>query len=137
MRRCQSVLVARLAVGAIALMGGALWSCCGNDVPIRPSYRINIAPLMEAHCTRCHGAGGTLNGDPDSPGVLGQPAGGPPTNGDFTSLAGSNGHKGLSSYNAALMKTYIESGPMPPPPAPPLTDWEYTMLLEWCDNQIP
>jgi hypothetical protein len=138
MRRAQSLWSARLAVGAVAVIGSALWSGCGTDVPIRPTYKNDIAPLMEAHCIRCHGAGGMLNGDPDSQKVDGVQQ---PANGDFTSLQNdAAGHSGLAAYtnqmpNAALMKLFLPQ--MPPPPAPPLTDWEHTLLETWLADPLP
>jgi hypothetical protein len=37
---------------------------CEEPIPAHPTYDIEVKPLFEAHCVRCHGAGGTLNGDP-------------------------------------------------------------------------
>jgi hypothetical protein len=139
MRRGQSLWVARLAVGALALMGGALWSGCGNDVPVRPSYKTDIAPLMEAHCVRCHGAGGTLNADPDmSPSF---PFKGAPTNGYFTQLADPGAGKyGALHYTGTLtpyMKMFLVDIGMPPPPSDRLDNRDIDMLLDWCANPLP
>jgi hypothetical protein len=122
-------------------MGGALWSGCGNDVPIRPSYKTDIAPLMEARCIRCHGAGGTLNLDPDITPSPAYSLHGAPTNGYFTQLDDvSTGKYGLLHYAvtpAASMQLYVVSIGMPPPPADKLDDRDTDMLFRWLANPLP
>ena len=66
MRRQRLSLIARL-------LAASRWPAAARRRlrrelrPARPTYKNDIAPLMEAHCIRCHGAGGTLNADPDIP----------------------------------------------------------------------
>jgi hypothetical protein len=129
----------------VTSLAGLGAGCGETEVPLFPSYERDIKPLMAARCTRCHGAGGTLNVDPDS--VLAKQ---PPPNmpklpeapkiGDFTRLENANGHMGLMSYTgpaAETMQLYIRTGPMPPPPAPPLTDREYELLMRWLAHPAP
>ncbi len=133
MNRLRSLL-------AFTLLTAGLVGCGENDVPVNPSYARDIQPLLDAHCVRCHGAGGTLNGDPDvPPGSIKLPCapipdGGAytcaPTNGDFTALNGANGKAGLATY-AAGIKTYLAL-PMPPPPSEPLDDYETNLLVTWA-----
>jgi hypothetical protein len=125
---------------AVATLAAAVG--CANPAPDRPTYSRDIKPLMEAHCIRCHGAGGTLNKDPYSIPIMGVQA---PIHGDFTQLADdAAGVHGLTYYTAAgparvTMTIYLSAptGPMPPPPAPGLTDTEFTTLTTWLDNPLP
>jgi hypothetical protein len=133
-----------LSLFAFALVAGGLVGCGENAVPENPSWTTDIQPMMEAHCVRCHGGGGMLNGDPDVPPLFNTklmfcpPAkdGGAytcaPTNGNFTTEAG------LMSYTTKVMgvpllKTYLDA-PMPPPPSEPLDDYEYNTLMKWAYN---
>jgi hypothetical protein len=127
---------------------GGLVGCGENAVPENPGWKNDIRPMMEAHCIRCHGGGGKLNGDPDvPPGSLtlhlptgplplpcaAVPDGGAytcaPVNGNFTTQAG------LQGYGAGL-QMYLNA-PMPPPPSEPLTSYEYDTLMKWESNPLP
>jgi hypothetical protein len=134
-------------VGAAAFtvfsLAFAAAGCGENPVPERPTYEQHIKPLMQAHCIRCHGAGGTLNADPDipPPAAKNDPRAayvGSPHNSDFTALHSANGRLGLLFFTsenvggAVLMKAALPF--MPPPPADPLTDWELETLQTWLDN---
>jgi hypothetical protein len=131
----------------LALAGVAVGVAgCGNDIPPFPTYSKDIQPLMQAHCVRCHGAGGTLNTDPDIPPDTNpqDPRSsyvGTPKNGYFTQLADVGpGKLGLMSYsgqNPARVLMNAALPYMPPPPAPPLTDWEHDLLVRWLDNPRP
>jgi hypothetical protein len=133
-----SFLALALLTGGLSLMG-----CGENAVPENPSWSRDIQPLMEAHCVRCHGGGGTLNGDPDVPpnfknGICPPPTDGgaydcTPTAGNFTTQAG------LMVYTASgglLLKGFL-AYPMPPPPSEPLTDYEYNLLMDWAAHPLP
>jgi hypothetical protein len=137
--RANGLILVTMLAGA-ALVGGA---GCGNPVPDRPSYALDIKPLMEARCIRCHGGGGTLNADPDIPTT--SKSKGAPINGDFTMpVENVNGHFGLLHYTAmgmggvAALKIYVEGplGPMPPPPADRLTSYEHDLLFAWAANPL-
>ncbi|HEV3031119.1 MAG TPA: hypothetical protein VG319_05715 [Polyangia bacterium] len=136
--RAHGLLLVTMLAGA-AVGGGA---GCGNAVPDRPSYERDIKPLMEAHCIRCHGAGGTLNADPDI--AANAKFHGAPTNGDFTTLDDVNGHFGLLHYTdmgagtAVVLKSFVDTlGPMPLPPADPLTSYEHELLFTWAHTPLP
>jgi hypothetical protein len=116
---------------ATLILGGALLGGCDDyygDVPVQPSYSRDIAPLMTARCTRCHGAGGMLNKDPDMPPVIVNNAAGSTVVGDFTSMSG------IMTY-CGLMPTFIVV--MPPPPSDALDSWSRDVLLKWCLNPQP
>jgi hypothetical protein len=130
---------------AFALIAGGLVGCGENSVPENPSWSRDIQPLMEAHCVRCHGGGGMLNGDPDVPPMFKMgycPAatdGGSytcaPSLGNFTTEAG------LMTYTTKIMgvpilKSYLDY-PMPPPPSERLTSFEYDLLMDWAANPLP
>jgi len=128
------VLVAALAGAAV--VGGV--GCGQNEIPAFPTYTRDIKPLMEARCIRCHGAGGTLNADPDSVKVAGTFT--VAMNGYFTALAdpGPMMH-GLAYYTTpAGLPTWTAFFPqMPPAPAPPLTDREFEILTTWIAHPLP
>jgi hypothetical protein len=133
MRGQRLFFVAALAVGALVGAPG-----CGNDgVPPFPTYENDIRPLMAANCVRCHGAGGTLNLDPDVTTKINSSF--VPTNGDFTRLDDANGRNGLLHYTAAgpglaAMNLFLPQ--MPPPPADPLSGWYKDLLETWVNNPI-
>lgn len=128
--RAHGLVLVTVLAGA-TLVGAA---GCLNAVPDRPTYERDIKPLMEAHCIRCHGAGGTLNTDPDISKINGVQQ---PTNSDFTSLQGSNGHAGLMTYTGpaeGILESSVKNMPMPPPPSDPLTSWERELLFTWAKS---
>jgi hypothetical protein len=141
-----------LSLLAFALLAGGLVGCGENAVPENPSWARDIQPLMEAHCIRCHGAGGTLNGDPDVPpgslhtGTAAMPVpvscapvpdGGAytcaPIAGKFTTQAGLMPYVTLG---AMQLQSYL-SYPMPPPPSEALDDYETNLLLKWAAHPLP
>ncbi|HEY2731157.1 MAG TPA: hypothetical protein VGK52_14540 [Polyangia bacterium] len=126
MRAHGFFLITMLA--GIGLVGAA---GCLNSVPERPSYERDIKPLMEAHCIRCHGAGGTLNADPDIAKISGVQK---PLATDFTSL---NGLMPLTGPAEPALELFIRSLPMPPPPSDLLTSWESDLLFTWAKNPLP
>jgi len=131
MRTHAGILVVLVA----AALAGA--GCGETPAPDRPTYSRDIQPLMTAHCIRCHGAGGTLNKDPDSALVNSTQQ---PTGGDFTALSDdAAGKHGLTYYatdpaGKMLMSVFLPQ--MPPTPAPALTDREFTILTRWLSNPL-
>src|SRR5258708_23647939 len=64
---------------ALALL---MTACAPADPPAKPSFATDVLPVMEAHCTRCHGGNGLLldpGGTPSNPIFKG-----PPLDGYFT-----------------------------------------------------
>jgi mono/diheme cytochrome c family protein len=125
--RAHGLYLVTVLAGA-AVVGGA---GCGNPVPDRPSYERDIKPLMEAHCIRCHGAGGTLNADPDIRPVSGVQK---PNATDFTSL---NGLMPLTGAAEPALELFVKTLPMPPPPSDLLTNYERELLFTWAKNPLP
>jgi hypothetical protein len=133
----QRLPFARNVLGFVVATMLVVGAGCENPVPLNPSYERDIKPLMEAHCTRCHGAGGSLNTDPDIPLVSGVQK---PNATDFTSLQGENGHLGLLTYTGpgfVILESSVNTLPMPPPPSAPLTDYERDLLFTWAKNPLP
>jgi mono/diheme cytochrome c family protein len=128
MRVNSSLLVAALA-GAL-LVGAA---GCGNDAPLFPTYARDVKPIMEAHCIRCHGAGGMLNGDPYATPVSSPPTQ-KPIRGDFTTI---DGFKGYTGPAAVVFKMYVDGLPMPPPPSSRLDPYDYDTIMTWVANPMP
>jgi hypothetical protein len=133
---CSTVLA------ALALAG------CEKPVPAMPTYTNDVLPIFEAHCIRCHGAGGSLNADSRSI----EPA--PPPGGFLTQYddkvdctADANGLRPLTCVGGARYEA--ESGnldyfihgktrpQMPLAPAAPLTDWELGVLDNWIAEKPP
>jgi hypothetical protein len=127
-----------VALVAVVLLAAVGLGCTAEseDAPLQPSYEHDIKPLMAAHCIRCHGAGGSLNLDPDATPVApsGQPKVQMPKVGDFTDMAGLMPYVG-KTYK--LMMSSIETLPMPPPPSAPLTDREKEMFAAWLQVPLP
>jgi hypothetical protein len=145
-------------VAAMAL-GGAGCTTYPSP-PSQPAFDTDVLPIFQAHCTRCHGNGpdgGTLN-NAGVPGVTynaaGPPVVSPPYLSQFgdTCLPLSDGTPGTCQNNFlncrcgahdyavdGMIKTYIDPGyslRMPPPPAPPLNDWELKVVNAWVDNPV-
>jgi len=144
MRTSQLVIVAVWSLSLGALAG----ACSPENVPNNPTYEDDVRPILESRCIRCHGAGGTLNTDPDHTGLV---KGGAPFNGYFNQLGedcpndgGPPGScHGLLWYTVAtfppngadLLTKYIRSTDdnmrMPPPPTPPLTTRQLDVFNKW------
>ena len=142
MRR-TSIVIAAMSLSA-AVLGAA---CTPEDVPGDPTYMDDVKPILESRCIRCHGAGGSLNADPDHTGIS---PGGAPFDGFFTQLDDlctammkTTGCHGLLHYTAAanpppdasaILKTYIHATTdmrMPPPPSPALTARQIGIFDAW------
>jgi hypothetical protein len=127
-----------LTLTALALVVG----CGENSIPENPSWARDIHPLMEAHCTRCHGDGGMLNGDPDVPAGKIPTCSAPVDGGTYTCkplLGNFTTEAGLMTYVNIGLKTFemYMAYPMPPPPSEPLTDYEYNLLVAWIAHPLP
>jgi hypothetical protein len=134
-------------VGSVALAALALGGC-GKPVPATPTYTEDVLPILEAHCVRCHGAGGTLNADVRSIEAA------PPTNGylnqyddkvDCTPDANMIVPvtcRGGARYEAEIGNLHLfihgfAQPRMPLAPAAPLDDWELSVLDNWTAEKPP
>jgi hypothetical protein len=144
----------------ISLLALALGlAACDLETPAMPSYARDVRPIFLSHCIRCHGAGGTLQGEPAQYPL----GGGPPKGyygkapgrcyldvyedrGDCSDPASTSCKLGAHSCvlpGAAGDKSWFDLyvfGPtrlMPPPPAPALTDWEMDIVRRWAKNPLP
>jgi hypothetical protein len=146
---------------SLALAVVVLFAACGSEeppVPEMPSYAVDVRPIFEANCIKCHGANGMLNDalNPDgTPSQLGAPSVCYLSNyddqGDCSDagvLAGAC--KRGAHYCGTAMgdppTSYIqlyaitltqEQGGMPPLPAPPLSGWQKRVLAKWLESPIP
>jgi hypothetical protein len=146
-----------LLFGAAIAVGG-LAAGCGPPVPVSPSYEADVRPIFISHCVRCHGAGGTLNQAREPTGPDAAPLASDSalrqllscylnqfadTNCAVSDAGGSGScHRGAQTW-AALANGIgarlrgIPPGPMmPPPPAPPLNDWELKVVNAWLANPV-
>jgi hypothetical protein len=141
--------MARRGLVASVALPAALLVACEKPVPKNPSFDVDVKPLFEAHCVRCHGAGGTLNKDPLS--VLATEV---PGNGylasyqdvrDCTPDAMLNTPKDCargarSEAEMGSIDFYLHFPGvlrMPPAPSEPLTDWEMELVETWLKNGYP
>jgi hypothetical protein len=140
----------------LALALAALPAACSAPVPASPSYEANVRPIFMSHCVRCHGAGGTLNQafnptGPDAAPLTSDPL--KPITCYLNQYDDTNctpGDAGLPAncHHGAKFCTTIANGigvrihgggtarPMPPPPAPPLDDWELKVVDAWLLNPV-
>jgi hypothetical protein len=123
-------------------------AACEKPVPENPTFAGDVQPIFEAHCVRCHGAGGMLNADPHSiPSTF--PTGGfldqyddtgdctpDPTTGAIP-LSCERGarHEADIGYIKGYLHDYTPR--MPPAPSPPLTPWELAVVDNWLAEQPP
>jgi hypothetical protein len=133
-----------LAVAA-ALALTAL-SACSPEVPAHPTYANDVAPLLNAHCVRCHGANDMLNAWPFPVyGSVQAPVkcylqryddeGDCTTAGSTTCKSGAASCAGLIvAYTGAPVGSTLH---MPPPPSDSLNDWEMGVLKNWLATSPP
>jgi hypothetical protein len=144
----------RRSSGSLAIVVLVAWGTfagCGEEpIPDNVTFEPTIRTLFAAHCVRCHGAGGTLNNDPD-PRVFGGtdvPAfsyldhyadQGDCTIDPVTQAVSPSCRRG-ALFAATTIKVYVtaKSGTfMPPPPSDRLTEWETKLVVKWSDNPLP
>jgi hypothetical protein len=132
-----SVFALAAAVPVVSLSG------CSPEVPVNPSFARDVQPIFNARCVRCHDE--TLRGEMPPPGY---PDRGPPatchlnryestgdcTTGSTTCSLGASACAnlpGLGSYIVSRVDREAGALRMPPPPAPPLNDWEFEVVNKW------
>jgi hypothetical protein len=149
------LFLARGLVAALAL--GGVGCTTYPSPPAKPAFDTDVLPIFQAHCTRCHGNGpdgGTLNaggvpGSNEHPATATQPY---LTQYGETCLPLSDGTPGTCQNNPkncrcgaydfavdGMIEAYLDPNslqPMPPPPAPPLNDWELKVVKAWVANPI-
>jgi hypothetical protein len=130
--------VAALALSAL--------SACSPEVPAAPTYTKDVAPILNAHCVRCHGANDTLNMFPFP--VYGSVQA--PVKcylqryedeGDCVTVGSTTCKTGAATC-APLVVNYVNQPVgstlhMPPPPSDPLNDWEKDVLTNWLAMTPP
>jgi hypothetical protein len=143
-------------VAVFAFVLAALASACQTfpEEPAAPTYAKDVAPILNAHCVRCHGAQGMLRKEiingAESPewGIIDcyldqmDPRGDCTFDGGPPNLATCMpGAKFCASpISAGTTMTYFDIyvfqaantvRRMPPPPAPELNEWEMNTLKRW------
>lgn len=140
MNRSSGMLAFAAALALTAL------SACSPEVPAAPTYTKDAAPILNAHCVRCHGANDTLNAFPFP--VYGSVQA--PVKcylqryddeGDCVT-ANSTTCKAGAANCAGLVINYVNQPVgstlhMPPPPSDSLNDWENDVLKGWVMNIDP
>jgi hypothetical protein len=135
----------RLGVGlGLVLAAVAQLGCCPEPIPDAPSYELDMKPLFHARWVRCHGGGGTLNGDPANP-VFGAPTmlwiGSYDDTGVGCELMPlpPTCHQGAHRWAAGIQERVHAKGSirMPIRPSEPLTSWELELIDRWAANPLP
>ena len=131
----------RRGLAAVGLLV-TLAACGEDDIPEIVTFERDMKPLFAARCTRCHGAGGVLSGDPASM------EGRAPGNGYFTHYE-EQGDCGApmpmdcrhgARSEAALIGYYVHAKDderMPPLPTPRLSDRELALIDKWVKDPRP
>ena len=129
---------------AFALAGALGCGSDTNEVPANPTYAKDVAPILNANCIRCHGAGDMLNtmivnGYPNSPSICylqrfedeGDCA--DPNNPACKHGAAFCGTRmGADSLITGMINLPNDStSRMPPPPADPLSDRDKEVINRW------
>ncbi|HEV3031118.1 MAG TPA: hypothetical protein VG319_05710 [Polyangia bacterium] len=134
-------------IGGSAALAAALFSC-QEPVPKTPTFEVDVKPIFQAHCVRCHGAGGTLNADPRAFEAV------PPPNGflgqyddkvscalDATGNIPANCLRGaLSEAKDGYLAYYLHTKSvirMPMSPSGPLAPWELDVIDNWLAESPP
>jgi len=135
-------------VAAVAL--ALLASACSPAKPANPSFAADVAPIFNAHCTRCHSANGADGGFLNDPVAMTTPkvCHFDFYEGDPATCAGNDGGVPPPPCQGALycgktynniIRQYIDGvgKPMPPPPASLMNDWGRDVVERWlasCDG---
>jgi hypothetical protein len=127
----------------IPFLLAAVAACTTEPIPNRPAWDQHVMPLLQGRCNHCHGetVGQTL--DPDG-GVLPVPLfrldvcdGGTAAFQEAGVVVNGGGAvKILPTYFGVQLEPSKETGGkrlMPPPPAEPLSTWEYQVLRRWVE----
>ena len=133
----------------LGIVVAALAGCGEEPIPENVTFEPTIRAVFAAHCVRCHGAGGTLNIDPDPRVFGGTDYPGTYLNqledsGDCTvdpvTMALPASCKHGARYAAPTIRLYTvmakdtDAMRMPPAPSDPLNDREKKLVAKWCEN---
>jgi len=146
--RWSHIVIVAWSLGMGALAAG----CSPESVPNAPTYEVDVKPILESRCIRCHGGGGELNDDKTHTGTF---AGLAPSDGYFNRLddqcpdgSTTGCSHGLLYYTMAetpnkadtltgYIDSTMDSGRMPPPPSPALTSRQKEVLHNWLAKCVP
>jgi hypothetical protein len=128
------------------LLALVLLASCEKPVPAVPTFAVDVQPIFQASCVRCHGAGGMLNADPralendqpqsnldqydDGADCVPTPQGTPLSCVRGAAYEASNGNIHAFLHGA-------EPPRMPLPPSDPLGAWELAVIDNWVAESPP
>ena len=124
----------RTAIGLFALLATAVAGVGCNlepGVPGQPSYELDVKPILEARCIRCHGFP-SLAGAPSRFDVYECPA---PDGSTCTTDNGAKAHAG-----AMVMRIQLDKDSplrMPQKPAAPLSPYQIDTIVKWATSGAP
>jgi hypothetical protein len=120
-------------------VGAAVAGCTTEPIPGRPAWDQHVMPLLQGRCNHCHGETQGQLLDPDG-GLLPVPR----YRLDFCNAMvpavqniGVTFMGGAANFLPGFFPTQLEPDQktgralMPPPPAHPLSDWEYQVFKRW------
>lgn len=117
-------------------LGVGLASCAPPAVPQRPSWDVDVFPILQGSCNHCHGETvGRLPNQPVSRLDICNPA-------VFTSAGITLATATTAIVWGAQFQNYLKPvaalketrAKMPPPPAPELSDYERDVLIKWGND---
>jgi len=125
-----------------------VFTACQEPAPQIPSFAADVKPIFQAHCVRCHGAGGTLNKDPRAQEAA-EPTNGfldqyddkadcsPDAAGNIPNTCLAGARYEADTGNIAFY-IHAKSGlRMPMPPSDPLAPWELEVVDNWLAETPP
>jgi hypothetical protein len=132
-------------LGPIAV--AAMLAACQEAVPKTPSFELDVKPIFDAACVRCHGAGGTLNADPYAGDTN-------PPNESYLDAYADRGDCGIAQAgvpatckrgalyeamngNINLYLHFTNILRMPLAPSEPLARWELDVVENWLAETPP
>jgi hypothetical protein len=133
--RSRPLMVTVVAVAAALL-------ACSPETPSEPSYATDVRPIFLAHCTRCHGAGGTLQGEdggtnPGPPRVCHLDVYDDEPIGCGVADGGTPPSCTVGAQSCVLLPWYRLKLPTMPPLPATLNDWERDVLNRWGESENP
>jgi hypothetical protein len=121
-------------VGMLMTLGVALGTAaCGPEVPANPDWAVDVRPILQARCVRCHAGPPCPNDAPACARI--DPASKDPLNGalalPFDTV------EPLGTNLTGMMPDRIRGKGaviMPPPPAAPLEGWQIDIITNYVKN---
>ncbi|HEY2731156.1 MAG TPA: hypothetical protein VGK52_14535 [Polyangia bacterium] len=131
-------------MGIRATLAALALAACQEPVPKTPTFEVDVKPIFQANCVRCHGAGGTLNADPRALEPVKAPNGFLDQYQDKSDCSldaiGTCPLGALSEAKNGMLAYYLHTNSvvrMPLAPSGPLAPWELEVVDNWLAESPP